>query len=404
MKQRYTILFLFFSFLILSSCSNTEVKNVVESNTYNMISFNETERMTEMLSTENSFGTELKNIEYESLYPVFQNDGFEYIDKSGNIVTDYKFETANFFSEGFASVSREGKYGAIDMSANIKIPLSYCYLGKFSCGLAAVKNSNEKFGFIDLNNKIVIPYKYGFVQNFSENIAVVSEDNYDFVMVNQNGEELFTAECNYRALIGSFKNGLQRQGYSFYNTKGECVISNCIYRMDAWGVMPNDFSEGVAVYPIINDLEWQITNDYDIDYYMNANNWKYKYVDVYGNDAFETIYDYAENFSEKLVVVEINGNCGVIDNNGKIVFYNDGVCGQYFEGYITYHTEIDGVKKYGFLDKNGNVSIDAQYDSILKDFTDGLALVKLNEMLMYIDYSGEIIYKFEEPEYKFWIY
>ena len=117
MKQEYTILFLFFSFLILSSCSNTEVKNVVESNTYNMISFNETERMTEMLSTENSFGTELKNIEYESLYPVFQNDGFEYIDKSGNIVTDYKFETANFFSEGFASVSREGKYGAIDMSA-----------------------------------------------------------------------------------------------------------------------------------------------------------------------------------------------------------------------------------------------------------------------------------------------
>ncbi|MGN1134603.1 MAG: WG repeat-containing protein [Oscillospiraceae bacterium] len=385
-----------------------KLKNTDESNTSCTTASKEIERVTDEVSVEKSMETDLKtDIEsaaYQSLYPIFQNGGFEYIDKSGNIVTDYKFDTANFFSEGFASVSREGKYGAIDMSANIKIPLSYCYLGKFSCGLAAVKNSNEKFGFIDLNNKIIIPYKYDFVKNFSENIAVVSEDNYDFVMVNQNGEELFTAECNYRALIGSFKNGLQRQGYSYYDIAGNCVISDHIYRMDAWEFLPGDFSDGLAVYPVINDSEWQITNDYDINYYMDSNNWKYKYIDIYGNSAFEDMYDHAENFSENLAVIEKNGQRGVIDNSGKLIYSNDTVYGQYSEGYITYYKETNGLKKYGFLDEKGNVSIDAQYDSILKNFTDGLALVKLNEMLMYIDYNGEIIYKFEEPEYKFWLY
>lgn len=340
---------------------------------------------------------------YESLFPIYYDGAFEYIDIKGNIVTDEKFETANFFYGGFASVSKNGKYGAINLSSEIKIPLSYDFLGDFNCGLAVAKNHDGKLGYINSHNELVIPYNYDRAQEFNENMATVTENDYDIFVIDINGEKMFDIETHYFGLVGNFNNGLQRQGYSYYNSNGDCVIPDKFYRMDMWGFFPGDFSENVAVYPVINDSEWYIDTN-NTDYYMNKNNWKYRYIDTSGEFAFDKSYDYAEEFRENLAVAEQDGKRGIIDKNGEFVFYNDNVYGHYSEELIVYYEDEDDTFKYGFLDTKGNVAISAKYDTVLKEFTDGLALVQSNNTLMYIDHDGKVICSFDKPSYEFWKY
>ena len=174
--------------------------------------------------------------------------------------------------------------------------------------------------------------------------------------------------------------------------------------MEAWRFFPSDFSEGLAVYPVIKDLKWQINNDYDIDYYMNQDNWTYKYIDIYGRIGIENSYDYAESFSENLAIAEKGRKRGIIDKTVNFLFYNNAVYGQYTEGVIGYYENKNNTFKYGFLDTEGNIAVQAKYDVILKGFEDGLALVELNHELMYIDHSGRVVFTFEKPEYEFWKY
>ena len=394
LKVRKKLLIITFSCIIFfsSGCAN----NFSESEFENYQS-------EDIVSSNNFSSDEICLTKFETLFPVFVNGYFEYIDINGEVVTDYKFDKANYFNDGLAIVCKNQKYGAIDLYTNIVISIKYNKINDFHCGYACVSDENERYGFIDSLDRLIIPYRYTVANDFSEDIAIVSDDGYSYYAIDYTGTKIFEIECEYYSLIGNFHNGLQRQMYSFYNKTGECIIYDEIFRMDAWRYFPSDFSEGLAVYPIINDLEWGNNNDYDISYYMNQDNWIYKYIDVNGEVSIDNSFNYAEPFMNGLAIVEKNGERGVIDKTGEFIYMCDTIYGQYSEGYISYYEENEGVYKFGFRDKYGNIAIKPQYDEVLLGFTDGLALVKSGKMLMYIDKYGKIIYEFEEPQYKFWI-
>ena len=96
-------------------------------------------------------------------------------------------------------------------------------------------------------------------------------------------------------------------------------------------------------------------------------------------------YDNADDFSEGLAAVEINGKWGCIDKSGRevIPLKYDNV--RWFSEGLA-RVEFGG--KWGYIDKSGKEVIPLQYDDAYI-FSEGLAAVELNGKLGYIDKSGK---------------
>jgi hypothetical protein len=82
----------------------------------------------------------------------------------------------------------------------------------------------------------------------------------------------------------------------------------------------------------------------------------YGFTDILGNQVIDNKYEYAENFSEGLALVKLNG-------------------------------------KFGFIDKKGNVVIDLQFEGA-KSFQNGFAKVKRKKNTNFVDINkkGERVY------------
>ncbi|MCM1578321.1 MAG: WG repeat-containing protein [Ruminococcus sp.] len=321
----------------------------------------------------------------EMLFPVYLNGYFEYIDKSGNIVTDDKFDNANFFGDGSAAVCKDSKWGFINGNGKEIIPCIYEYAGDFSDGPAAVK-SGAKYGFINTKGKTVIAFEFDRASDFSEGYAYVVRESPYGEYIDKSGKKIFGTGMHNgarfsegRAVLSSYSG--PSQFYAVADTQGNMLFTNDYLQ----GTYISHYECGMAFFPIVKDEKI-----------------KYIYVDKLGNNCFDDYFDDAYPFSEELAIAEKDGKRGVIDKTGEFVFYNDGVIGTYSEGYITYLTESGENEKYGFLDKNGNTAIPAKYDKIYKDFRDGLALAELGGKLTYIDTDGNEIFSFEKPEDMLW--
>ena len=75
------------------------------------------------------------------------------------------------------------------------------------------------------------------------------------------------------------------------------------------------------------------------------------------------IYDYAENFSEGIAQVTLNGKRGYIDKKGNVAipFVYDTAC-TFSEGLAKFmKLHGDGANKWRFIDKGGNVVIPPFY-------------------------------------------
>jgi hypothetical protein len=351
---------------------------------------------------------------YESLFPVYINGKFEYMDKTGEIVTNYSLDAARAFSNGAAIVIKNGKYGAIDLTGKIIVPMLYNSLGDFSCGRSLLTNDNGLKGYIDKTGKIVIECKYIEADDFSEGVALVTIKNptdsrYAERYINTNDE--FSFDLNmYAYNPGPAKNGVIRIYGSFYDFHGEFLFGDWFDRGLFLGSSPCDFSEELCAYNIIKK-EYRDTEKYtedewrdiflDIDFYFNGgeSKWEYVYRNMKNEQAFEASFDYAESFNEGMAIAEKDGKRGCINKTGEFVFYNENIYGTFSEGFIitSYSNPNTGDNRYGFLNRHGYVEIPFRYDKVLRNFRYGSALVEIGGKLAYIDYGGDIVLKFDIP-------
>jgi hypothetical protein len=89
------------------------------------------------------------------LYPVVQNNKWEYINKEGKIIIIPQFDGADEFTYGVAAIQIGKKYGYIDRSRKIIIRPIFDVASQFSNGLAGMV-INDKVGFIDKPGKFII--------------------------------------------------------------------------------------------------------------------------------------------------------------------------------------------------------------------------------------------------------
>ncbi len=259
------------------------------------------------------------------------------------------------------ATSKEKKKQTTDSSMQYAIPPIFDAASDFHEGLAAVR-IDDKWGFIDKTGKVVIEPQFNELQHefyaeFSEGLVAVNFEKAKFAKSSRPEEETFK--------------------WGFVNKQGKIVIDPKF-----WAEIrkPPLFSEGFAavILEVKNPHYVHISTDYGT---------KYGFIDKTGNIVIEAKYDKAENFSNGIAKVKIDGKWGFIDKTGTVVIplrydeiedFNNGLA----------RAKIN--EEWGFIDIAGNEVIPFAFSS-LTDFIDGIAVAEKNGKQFFINKTGNRI-------------
>lgn len=157
------------------------------------------------------------------------------------------------------------------------------------------------------------------------------------------------------------------QSYGYVDQTGE------------WAIQPefefaNDFSEGLAVV---------------------EQDGKFGYINPSGQIVVEPAYDFAESFANGLALVAVEGKFGYIDEAGQTVIEPQFEDASPFSEAGLAAARLD--QDYGYIDTSGEYTIEPQFDSAF-DFSEGLAAVVVDGEFGFINETGETAI---EPQFEF---
>jgi hypothetical protein len=311
-----------------------------------------------------------------TLYPIVQNGKWGYIDKTGKIEIEPQFDKAYKFSEELARIrigdEKTGKYGYIDTTGKFVVNPQFDDAGEFSEGLSWVRIGDietGKFGFINNNGKFVISPQYDNVTDFSEGFAAI-KINGKYYYINNRGKIVFPQRKQKHIRYGNeIMTNIIEQGFddvSFFSDSLAAVQIG-----EKWGyidqkgriaVSPQfddayEFSDGVAQVIISNKCGYinklgkfiinpqfdspqlflrhssdirvsPLSKSHKEKYFSeglavvrmnNGKGVKYGYIDREGKFVINPQFELAENFSEGLAAVKVNGKWGYINKTGMFV-------------------------------------------------------------------------------------
>ncbi|MEQ8197373.1 MAG: WG repeat-containing protein [Clostridiaceae bacterium] len=129
---------------------------------------------------------------------------YAYIDKNGNMRTEFQFSHASYFNEGLAVVNDGTGYKIIDKSFNTISELKCSSVGAFREGFLSVC-AGEKYGFVNSRGELVAEPKYDNVGFFRNGIAAVML-NGRYGYIDKSGKEIFISDkpCNGEFFCGFF--------------------------------------------------------------------------------------------------------------------------------------------------------------------------------------------------------
>lgn len=246
---------------------------------------------------------------------------------------------------------------------------------------------NGKYGCIDKEGKIAIEPKFDDIQ-CSEDELIPIEINEKWGFVNQSGEIILEPQFY-----------LSPTGYSKYFSEGlavVCMNRKCGY-IDSSGnyvIEPKfdyaeNFSDGLAIVQI---------GAYDfLGYRLRFP--KTVFINKQGEILFDKEnFTIEHKFTDGLAKVSVNGKFGFIDKSGKFVINpQDKNIGSFQQGLATI-SDKSGVLQLGYVNKNGQVVIPQQFKQA-GEFSEGLANVMFeNGKYGYIDKTGKTVI---EPQFDY---
>ncbi len=303
------------------------------------------------------------------------NDKFNFIDKSGNYLLDKWCDRANEFSEGYATIyyDDQGGWNLIDKSGNLILDKWYERVDTFKDGYCVVRDDNRRFNAIDKSGNYVFPsWLHDAIQVAGEGYFSIwkhNRNNVEVNCINKSGKYLFKHWYNF---LGDFSNGYalveRRRGNTsecnFINKSEECLlkdwVSNARAVREGYGSVFNEslgwnFIDSSGKYL---SKEWfKNTHGGFYDGFaavMNDNSrWNFlkKSGDYLSELWFDDVHDF--NYGNSCTIVQLEGKYNLIDKSGKLLFRQwADVCHFLYDGGFV--AAIDG-QKY-FIDKNGNIS------------------------------------------------
>ncbi|MDC0231400.1 WG repeat-containing protein [Aureispira] len=276
------------------------------------------------------------------------------------------------------NISAQSKWSCIDIKGNKIFSTEVKSVSDFSGGLAKIckyevvnRKKVRRYGYVNTQGKIVIPCIYRTAKNFNGSVAWVKKPNSEFyTLIDKTGTELATRQ--YKKVGSILKENSDRIAVydngkmGFINDKGQEVIS-CKYLGAPF------FKEGLCcVIP------------YD------SKSGQYGFIDINGKVVLPFQYKQAgfSSFNDGLCRVSVDGKTVLIDKTGKVVFKtNYGSLQKFHQGRAAVATKSNR-KGWGFVNEQGNLVIDGNYDHVTAFSKDGWAIVEKDRLQGLIDTDG----------------
>lgn len=257
-----------------------------------------------------------------------------------------------------------GKFGFIDKTGKVVTEPQYDYVEPFSEGMARVE-VGDKWGFIDEKGKLVIATQFDDARDFSEGLAGVRiGKNWGFI--DKTGKMVIPSKFydDYYG-INTFYNF--HDGMAIVKLRDEGDYRNGYINkkgeivVEVSSSSPGNFSDGIAI----------------------SDN---KIIDKTGKVLANTQYDQIFRLNGDIIAVDRNVGYMIIDKSGSpLTGYLD-FLPDYSEGLAV--AKVDG--KVGYADKTGKVVIEPKFDDG-GNFSEGLASVKVDGKWGYIDKKGQYV-------------
>ena len=360
-------------------------------------------------------GNEISTRKYEEIkeskegtFRVKSANKWGFIDSLSNNIFPVKLEEAGNFSEGLAAVKLDGKWLYIDKLGNRPIHEKYDAAAEFRDGFAKVGlktfvNGNPrpiiKFGLINKKGEEVIPIQYDKLPEygynntgtyFSEEATMIVQLNRKYGMIDSKNKVIIPFEY-----VSLWKAGNQLYGASkesgqvgIIDQKGNVVVPFVYYQIGGAGHRQTFTNEMILVKKskIENGVPFETCG----------------FIDKTGKEVVSIQYKEIKSFNKNGHAMTIlphvdnphrSGLVGLIDKKRNEILppiYSS--IGEVVDGMILIAVkQKDGKKmKYGFATKEGDVTISPQFEHAT-NFHRGYATVKINGKKGLINKQGEVV-------------
>lgn len=278
---------------------------------------------------------------------------------------------------------------------------------------------NRKSGYIDRNGKKVITKRAGY--EFSEGLAVEYDQNTkSYGYLGKTGDFVIKPQFEMATFFSEGLAAVEKNGkWSYIDYAGNYVIKDLSVDPDAPKLAGENrqidycgpFKDGYA--QIIIDAKYEPAGisgnipSYDSGSYLIDKSGKIFKTEVdcksisYFSEGLAHVSIINKDIDEKNTYM-FSQNIyigGFVDKNGKLVLEQSAQ--SFSEGLAGFYSEEN--KKYGYIDKSGNVVIEAKFDQVAP-FKEGLAMIviddyhveessgkSINGYIGYIDKKGEVV-------------
>ncbi len=301
-------------------------------------------------------------------------DKWQYINSSSyQFISKQAFTKTNEFSEGFALFYEDGGYGFINKRGDIVIKPKYLNAGNFKSGRACVQTKriginkiDYLYGYIDTNENFVVKPKFKHCTSYEREIAFARK-NKNYAVINKKGKNITAYkyhDIDFDAVNNIFRVLNKNNKPVLFNTNGEKIVRANKYNSIG------EFSCGMAK---VKKGEF------------------YGYVSNEGIEIkpkFARCLDFVDSVA---IVLDVDLNKYYINTKGEKIehkFENHKNTNNHLEDYQKIIKNDFG--KYGVIDKNG-FSILLPTVDMLSDFENGHAVYTINSQIGLYDYTGKEI-------------
>lgn len=345
------------------------------------------------------------HIWYENVLKIKKDGKYGIIDLTGNELTSCQYDEITVIKgiKSTLKVIKDGKVGIINSEGKELLSTKYIEvtnLGEDNKAGFIVTEEDGKYGIVDYSNQTVLEAKYDEIEKIYGNDMYVVKQKGKQILIKKDGTEVLTTGFDeIKGILKNIDNGIiymLNGKYGIMKTTGEVTIAPEYEEL-------KEAKSGLLIakqngkYGVIDlQKETKIEPNYiSISYNEKADLYVVEKED-YSNDIIDNTFVVRQSG----ILIDLDDEKGYIElkQGEEYKYYNF----KFEEKNITeiqtsntlFKSKKDG--KYGFVDKDGKIVVDYQYDDVTDQNSYGYAGIKKDGKWGAVDDKGNVI---QEPTY-----
>lgn len=346
------------------------------------------------------------NMWYEDNVLKVKKDGkYGIINLAGKELTSFQYDeiTAIEGIRNTLKVTKDGKVGVIDKEGKEILTTQYTdvtSLGKDNKIGFIVKVEDEKYGIVDYSNQTILETKYDGIEKVYGNDMYVVKQAGKQILVKKDGTEILNNGLDeIKEILKNADNGIiytQNGKYGVMKTTGEVTIAPDYEELKeaktGLFIAKQNGKYGIIDIQKVTKIE---PNYLSISYNEKADLYVAEKED-YSNDIIDNTF----TIKQSGILIDLDDEKGylTLKQGEEYKYYNfkfeEKNVAEIYTSNTLFKSKKDG--KYGFVDKDGKVIVDYQYDDATEQNRCGYAGIKKDGKWGAIDNKGNIV---QEPTY-----